>query len=114
LVSVLMLALLPRDQVSTYVAAGVVAGISINGWQGAWILRLTELAGAARAGTATGLALTFMGISLTASPLLYGALADATGTLRSIWVGIAFMLVLACGTVLLMPSSRRRTAPQPA
>ena len=84
----------------------LLAGISINGWQGIWISRLTEIAGVERAGTATGFALTFLGIALTVSTPIYGAIADAAGTLRASWVAAMLMLGLAAVTVAFIPSTR--------
>jgi MFS family permease len=85
---------------------GLIAGLSINGWQGIWISRLTELAGIERAGTATGFSLTFLGVALTLSTPVYGAIADASGSLRASWIGATAMLVLAGLAVTFVPQSR--------
>ena len=85
---------------------GLIAGLSINGWQGIWISRLTELAGIERAGTATGFSLTFLGVALTLSTPVYGAIADASGSLRASWIGATAMLLVAGLAVTFIPQSR--------
>jgi predicted MFS family arabinose efflux permease len=98
-----LLALLPLQTLGGFAALAVLCGISINGWQGLWAVRLTEIAGVARAGTAMGVALTFIGIAITAAPPAYGAIADATGTMRALWGALACALVVALVAVLLLP-----------
>lgn len=100
------LAVFPTGNLAVLVAIALLAGVSINGWQGIWISRLTEIAGVERAGTATGFALTFLGIGLTVSTPIYGAIADTAGTLRASWVAATLMLGLAALAIAFVPSTR--------
>lgn len=104
--SMAALAAIPSGNLAAFGVIGLLAGVSINGWQGIWISRLTEIAGVERAGTATGFALTFLGIALTISTPLYGAIADTAGTLRASWVAATLMLGLAGVAVAFIPSVR--------
>ena len=81
----------------------LLAGVSLNGWQGLWTYRLTEIAGVARAGTASGVALTFVALSITLAPPTFGGIADAA-SMKALWAVLAGMLVIA----LASPSPRIR------
>jgi MFS family permease len=92
--SALLLAVLPAHDLLTFVLVGTLAGVSINSWQGLYLWRLTELAGADRAGAAAGFGLTFLAVSFTLAPPAYGAIADAFGTLRATWLALAATLAV--------------------
>ena len=56
---------------------------------------VAEAAGPQRVGAATGFAITFVTVSIAASPPLYGAVADAAGSYRAIWAVLAGVVALA-------------------
>jgi MFS family permease len=91
----LCLAVLPLHHLALFALLGFLAGASLNGWQGLWISRLTELAGTARAGTAAGVGLTFLAVSITVATPVFGAVADAAGTMRAMWGVLAALIGLA-------------------
>ena len=80
-------------------ALALLAGISLNGWQGLWTYRLTEIAGVARAGTASGVALTFVALSITLATPAFGVIAD-TASMRALWCVLAGVLVIGLAVVL--------------
>ena len=86
----------------------MLAGISLNGWQGLWTYRLTEIAGVARAGTASGVALTFVALSITLAPPTFGGIADAA-SMKALWAVLAGALVIALALAL-APATGRRPA----
>lgn len=108
--SAAVLALLPMHRLSGFVVLAVLCGISINGWQGLWTHRLTEIAGAERAGTATGVALTLVGLSIAGGTPAYGAIADAAGTMRALWGAVAVALAVALVAVAFLPRLREEPA----
>lgn len=110
LVTALGLALLPLESLAAFVALALLAGISLNAWQGLWTYRLTEIAGVERAGTASGVALTFIALSITLATPLLGAVADATGSLRALWGVLAATLVVAFAALALIPRAEGRPA----
>lgn len=108
LVTTVGLATLPLESLGAFVALALLAGISLNAWQGLWTYRLTEIAGVERAGTASGVALTFIALSITLTTPLLGAVADATGTLRALWGVLAAALVVAAVALALVPPTEVR------
>ena len=100
------LALLPLHSLGAFAGVALLCGISINAWQGLWTHRLTEIVGIERAGTAAGVALTFIAVSITASTPAYGAVADAAGTMRALWAAVACVLAVALLAVALLPRLR--------
>jgi predicted MFS family arabinose efflux permease len=99
LATALALATLPADGLGWFLALALLAGISLNGWQGLWTYRLTEIAGVARAGTASGVALTFVALSITLATPAFGAIADAA-SMQALWAVLAGVLVIALAVVL--------------
>ena len=77
------------------VAAAILAGLALIGYQGLWVTMVAEAAGPERVGAATGLAITFIGASIALSPPLYGLVADLAGTYRAIWAVLAVVLGIA-------------------
>jgi sugar phosphate permease len=77
------------------VGVAAVAGLALIGYQGLWVTMIAEAAGAERAGAATGFAITFVAAAIAISPPLYGLVADATGSYRSIWATLSGVLLLA-------------------
>jgi MFS family permease len=77
------------------VAVAAVAGLALIGYQGLWVTMIAEAAGPQRVGAAMGFAVTFVTVSIAASPPLYGLVADATGSYRAIWAALAGVLALA-------------------
>lgn len=96
LAGVLLLLAAPRSApIGVLVAVAAVAGIALIGFQGLWVVMVTEMAGPERAGTATGFGVTFISTAIALSPPLYGLVADAAGSYRAIWAALAGVLVLA-------------------
>ena len=100
------LAALPAENLGWFLALALLAGVSLNGWQGLWTYRLTEIAGVARAGTASGVALTFIAASITLATPAFGAVADAA-SMRALWGVLAAVLVVALLLALAANGSRR-------
>jgi predicted MFS family arabinose efflux permease len=94
---------LPFSNLVLLLVLGLVAGLTINGWQGVWTARIAELAGLRRACSATGFALTFIGVSITLATPLYGVVADTAGSYRSIWIALAVALAFAAAVISLVP-----------
>ena len=86
------------------------AGLSVIGWQGVWIMALSELAGPLRAGAATGCALTFVAIAIAVAPPLYGLIADLAGGYRLMWLVLAAVVLLSLVPAALVgePAPRAR------
>jgi sugar phosphate permease len=105
----LALAALPGGaSVAVIAVIAFLAGLSILGWQGVWVTLVCELAGADRAGAATGFALTFIALaSLVAAPL-YGLVVDLTGSYRTMWLALATALAASSLPLLL---ARERPEP---
>ncbi len=96
LASVLLLLAVPRSApVAVLVVVAAIAGFALIGFQGLWVTMVTEVAGPARAGTATGFGITFVAAAIAASPPLYGLVADAAGSYRAIWAALACVLAVA-------------------
>jgi MFS family permease len=103
LAGALLLLATPRSApVGVLAAVAVVAGIGLIGYQGLWITMVAEAAGPQRVGAATGFSITFVTVSIAASPPLYGAVADAAGSFRAIWAALAAVLLLAFVPALLV------------
>jgi MFS family permease len=96
LAGVLLLLAAPRSApVGVLVVVAAIAGVGLIGFQGLWVVMVTEMAGPDRAGTATGFGVTFISTAIALSPPLYGLVADAAGSYRAIWVALAGVLLLA-------------------
>jgi MFS family permease len=96
LASALLLFALPHNApVGVLIIAAVVAGIALIGYQGLWVTMIAEAAGPERVGAATGLAVTFITVSIALSPPFYGLVADLAGTYRAIWAVLALIVGLA-------------------
>ncbi len=96
LIGALLLFAVPRS-VPIELTAGIVAfaGLGLIGYQGLWVTMVTEVAGPAQVGAATGFAITFVSCAIAASPPLYGLVADQAGTYRAIWIVLAAILAVA-------------------
>jgi predicted MFS family arabinose efflux permease len=96
LASVLLLLAAPRSApIGVLVVVSAIAGGALIGFQGLWVTMVTEMAGPARAGAATGFGVTFISIAIAVSPPLYGLIADAAGSYRAIWAALACVLAFA-------------------
>jgi MFS family permease len=93
--SLLLLATPRTVPAGVLVVVAAVAGLALIGYQGLWVTMIAEAAGPERVGAAMGFAVTFVTISIAASPPLYGLVADATGSYRAIWAALACVLALA-------------------
>jgi MFS family permease len=103
LVAALALFLAPRSTPTAVLAAlGVLAGLTLIGYQGLWITMVAEVAGPERVGTATGFAVTFVTVAIALSPPLYGLVADVAGSYRAIWAALSAVLALAFIPALLI------------
>jgi MFS family permease len=100
--SSLALALLPLRGLVSFAVLGLAVGISINAWQGLWMTRMTEMAGVADAGTATGVSLTFMATGWIVFTPGFGAVADASGSFPVMWAVLAGVLAAALVAVIAM------------
>lgn len=91
-----LLVVLPGDApLAAFAAAAFLSGLSVIGWQGVFITSVGEIAGPLRAGAATGFGLTFVSVTITASPPLYGLIADVTGTFRTTWLLVGVVVLIA-------------------
>jgi MFS family permease len=111
-----LLGLLSSDApLGAFVVAAFLSGLSVIGWQGLIITSIGEIAGPARAGAATGFVLTFISITITAAPPLYGLVADLAGGYRVMWLAIGAVVALAFLPALLVrepaPAGQSRRSP---
>jgi MFS family permease len=96
LAGTLLLFAVPRSApIGVLVGVAAIAGLALIGFQGLFVTMLAEAAGPARAGAATGFGVTFVAAAITASPPLYGLVADTAGTYRAVWAALACLLVVA-------------------
>jgi MFS family permease len=96
LASSLLLFAVPRSApLAVWVPVAALAGVALIGFQGLWVTMISEAAGPAQAGAATGFGITFVAIAIAASPPLYGLIADLAGTYRAIWAALAIILTAA-------------------
>jgi predicted MFS family arabinose efflux permease len=103
LVAALALFVAPRSTPTVVLAAlGVLAGLTLIGYQGLWITMVAEVAGPERVGAATGFAVTFVTVAIALSPPLYGLIADVAGSYRAIWAALSAVLALAFVPALLI------------
>jgi predicted MFS family arabinose efflux permease len=111
LLAALALLLTPRSApIGVFAVVAALGGFALIGYQGLWITLLAEMAGPRRVGAATGFAVTFVQISIALTPPLYGLVADVSGTYRSVWGVLVFVLLLA-----LIPAALiREREPAPA
>jgi sugar phosphate permease len=93
--AVVLATLPPGAPGAALVALAFVAGLSLLGWQGLWVTLVCELAGTARAGAATGFALTFIALASFSAAPLYGLVLDLTGSFPAMWVALAAALALS-------------------
>lgn len=110
--SALLLFAVPRPSPLgvSLVAAGF-AGLALIGYQGLWITMLTEAAGPARVGAATGFAVTFVTVAIALTAPVYGLVADLTGSYRAIWIALAGVLTLAFVPAFLVRESAPELCP---
>lgn len=102
-----LLATVPFSEPTAVVAVvAAFAGLGLIGYQGLWITMVAEAAGPQRVGAATGFAVSFTNVSIALTPMLYGAVADAAGTYRAIWVALAVVLAVAFVPALLVSERR--------
>ncbi len=102
LAALLLLAVPRSAPVAVLAVVAAVAGFAMIGFQGLWITMVTEAAGPARAGAATGFGITFIAASIAVSPPLYGLVADIAGTYRAIWAAVAIVLAVSFVPALLI------------
>lgn len=96
LVSAIALLVIPMTvPVVVIVALAAFAGVALMGYQGLVVVMVAEAAGGGRVGAATGFTATFGQLSIAVSPVLYGLVADASGSYRAIWAALAVVLTLA-------------------
>lgn len=78
----------------------VVFGASAIGWNGVYLAEVARRAPAGQAGLATGgsLAITFFGVVL--GPMLFGVVADAAGSLRAGFIGLAVAAAICAWQLL--------------
>jgi MFS family permease len=115
LAGVLLLLAAPRSApVGVLVVVAAIAGIALIGFQGLWVVMVTEMAGPERAGTATGFGVTFISTAIALSPPLYGLIADAAGSYRAIWAALAGVLVLAFVPAALIHEAEPEAQPSAA
>lgn len=102
------LVLLPRDaSLAAFAVAAFLSGLSVIGWQGVFITSIGEIAGPLRAGAATGFALTFVSVTITVAPPLYGLIADLSGSFRVMWLVIGAVVLIAFVPAVLVREPRR-------
>jgi MFS family permease len=103
LTSALALALIPTSApVGVYAAVALVAGLSLLGYQGLWVVMIADAVGPERIGRATGFSITFITASIAVSPPLYGLAADVAGTYRAVWGALAVVIAVAFVPALLL------------
>jgi MFS transporter, ACS family, aldohexuronate transporter len=107
MLAALLLFGLPRSApVAVWVPVAALAGFAMIGFQGLWVTMVAEAAGPARAGAATGFAITFVAAGIAVSPPLYGLVADLTGSYRAIWAALAMVLAAALVPATLIHEDR--------
>jgi MFS family permease len=111
LAGALLLLATPRTApTGVLVGVAAVAGLALIGYQGLWVTMIAEAAGPERVGAAMGFAVTFVTVSIAASPPLYGLVADATGSYRAIWAVLAAVLTVAFVPAALVHENRESGA----
>jgi MFS family permease len=101
----LLLAWLPgRVGFAGLLPVAFLAGVTMMGWNGLWVMAVAELAAPGRRGAEVGFGLTFVAVATVVAPPLFGLVADAGGYSMA-WLALAGLLALA-----LVPASfvRRR------
>lgn len=106
--ALLVLAIPRSAPLAVWGVVAALAGLALIGFQGLWVTMISEAAGPARAGAATGFAITFVAFAVAASPPFYGLVADLAGTYRAIWAALAIVLAVAFVPALLVPASPSR------
>jgi MFS family permease len=103
LTAALALLLLPASApTAVFVAVAFMAGLSLLGYQGLWVVMIADAVGPDRVGRATGFSITFVTASIAASPPLYGLAADVAGTYRAVWGALAVVIAIAFVPALLL------------
>jgi MFS family permease len=111
LVAALLLVAVPRTApFGVLMAVAALAGASLVGFQGLWVTMLAEISPPDRVGATTGFAITFTVTSVTLTPPVLGAVADAAGTYRAVWVVLSALLVIAFVPATLVHEPRDRVA----
>lgn len=82
-------------------------GFSAIGWNGIYLTLVAELAGADRAGTATGASLSIIYLGVLFGPPLFGFLVDRTGSYSSSWL-IASCIVAAASLLISLVREKER------
>ena len=91
-----ILAALPRaTPIGVYAVVTFIGGMAMLGWQGIFVVSISEIAGPEHAGRATGFALGWVSMGIVVGPPLYGLLADLAGDLRVVWIACATACALA-------------------
>lgn len=94
-VALALLALLPATvPLVLLLAVAMALGATALGWTGLMATLIAEQAGPAAAATATGLQLTVLFGTVSLTPPLFGAVADAAGY-RAAWLGLALLMLPA-------------------
>jgi MFS family permease len=101
--SFLAIALLPLSTpLAVYAAATFLGGMAMLGWQGIFVVSVSEVAGPEHAGRATGFVLGWVSLGIVVGPPLYGALADLAGDLRVVWIACGVACALATVPAVLL------------
>lgn len=90
----------------TVTILGATLGVLVLGWHAVHTIFMPELAGKELAGSAVGLGFTIMQVGSVVGPPVFGYIVDVTGDYR--WGWRALGLIVALGTVLLLPVKEAR------
>jgi nitrate/nitrite transporter NarK len=96
--SLLALLLMPKGAPYLALAAVIVLfGMSGLGWGGLYATLATELAGGRATGLGSGIASAFFQAGSTVTPVLFGSIADTTGSYTGSWGMLVLWLLLGIG-----------------
>jgi nitrate/nitrite transporter NarK len=113
--ALLALLLMPKGAPYLALAAVIVLfGVSGLGWGGLYATLATELAGGRATGLGSGIASACFQAGSTVTPVLFGYLADTTGSYTGSWGMLVLWLLLGIGLlhwVETVPSSHEQPAP---
>ncbi|WP_206808877.1 MFS transporter [Paradesulfitobacterium ferrireducens] len=96
-----MIFLTPASSVWFVGIMSFLLGFSAIGWNGVYVALISELAGAAQAGTAVGFSITLIQLGVLAFPPLFGYFVDITKSYQASWMMLAILLVV--GILMLLP-----------
>jgi MFS family permease len=102
----LMAALRPTTPIWLLYALAFGYGCTAMGWNGLWIVAVTELAPPNREASAVGAGLTLVNVAAALGPWLLGAAYSLSGSFHTMWLLLGSLLACSFPVALLVPTPR--------